>query len=82
MRASERLLTLDRKAEALGKPFQRDYDTEPPAWIRHGWLLTLLGPLTLPLSIATSWVVSVAVMATVLAVYSLAAFRWASKHRV
>lgn len=65
MRVTERLRNLDRRAETIGKRFQRQYDTEPPAWIKHGWLLTLLGPLTLPLTIATSRVTSIAVVTRV-----------------
>jgi hypothetical protein len=78
MSAMERLRGLDRRAETR---FQRKYDTEPPVWLKYSWLLALLGPMTLPLSIATSPVVSVVVLSVVLFAYSVVAFRWSAKHR-
>lgn len=82
MGIAERLRGLERRAEAYGKRFERRYDTEPPMWLKHAWLLIFLGPLTLPLTIATSPLVSVVVLSVVLVPFCVAAFRWRVKHRL
>jgi hypothetical protein len=82
MRVTERLRGLDRRAETFGKRFQRQYDIEPPVWMKYAWLLVLLGPLTFPLSVITSPVVSIVVLSVVLVAYCAVAFRWVSKHRL
>ncbi len=61
---------------------QRRYDTELPVWIKYGWLVALLGPMSIPLSIATSPVVSRVVVSVILVGYAVLAFRWAAKHRL
>lgn len=86
MRAAERLRGLDRRAETYGKRFQGQYDTEPPVWLRYAWLLVLLGPLMLPLSIIAGQegkpLLPLVVLLVVLVAYCAAAFRWRAKHRV
>lgn len=78
----ERLRGLDRRAETYGQRFHREYDTEPPVWLKYGWLLTLLGPISLPLSIAASPVVSMVLVTVVLVAYAVVAFRWSANHRL
>lgn len=82
MRVAQRFRGLDRRAETYGKRFQRPHDIEPPVWMKYAWLLVLLGPLMLPLSIITSAVVSIVVLSVVLMAYCAVAFRWVSKHRL
>ena len=82
MGATERLRGLDRRAETYGKRFQRQHDTEPPVWMKNAWLLVLLGPLSIPLSIATSPIVSLVVVLVILSAYCVVAFRWSAEHRL
>jgi hypothetical protein len=82
MTATERLRNLDRRAATYGQRFQRQYDAKPPLWLRHAWLLVLLGPLMLPLTMLTSPAVAAAVLAALLAGSCAVAFTWMSKHRL
>jgi hypothetical protein len=82
MSPAERLRRLDRRAEAFGKRFQREYDAPPPPWLKHAWVLVLLGPLTFPLSIVFGAGTSLAVTAVILVTYVAVALRWTAKHRV
>ncbi len=83
MDAAERLRSLDRRAAAFGKRFQRQYDTEPPVWLKYSSVpFILLTSLGIPLSSAFSPLLAMSVLATVLVVYALVVFTWMMKHRL
>lgn len=82
MHVRERLRQLDRRAEAFGRRYQREYDVPPPVWLKYGGLvLILLSPGAVPLSVASSPVVTMAVLGSLLGVYAVVVCAWVVRHR-
>jgi hypothetical protein len=82
MTATARLRQLDRRAEAWGRRFQREYDTEPPWWMKYGgFVFVLLGPASIPVSLATSPVFTMLLLVSLLALYAAVVAVWLARHR-
>jgi hypothetical protein len=84
MGVTERMTRLDQRAEdRFGHIFQRNYDTEPPRWLKYGgFALIPLGPMSLPLTFATSSRLTSAVLGVLLLVYVVVVLTWVRKHRL
>lgn len=83
MKAMERMRALDRRAEAFGQRFHREYDKPMPAALKYGYYaFVTLTAMTIPLTFATSLLVTFAVLAVTLVVYMTAVGIWVRRHRV
>lgn len=79
----ERMRGLDRRAEAFGQRFHKDYNKPMPAALKYGYYAFMaLTLMTIPLTIATSLLVTLTVLAVPLVVYMTAVGIWVGRHRV
>jgi hypothetical protein len=77
-----RLRQLDRRAEAWGSRFQRDYDVDPPWWVKYGgFVFIFFGPASIPVSLATSPGFTMVLLVLLLALYAVAVAGWIARHR-